>query len=290
MVKMFIASIATEDRNAFQQTSHDHDQAINQWYAEDKERRCHFSTRVDRKHAEHEAKKHRPCIAHEHARRGEIEKQCRQGDGSENKSDRCEFGLIHAVTQRKKSNREETDRRECAHLSRNTIEPVQGIHREPEPDDREQRSNDGRIAKKGPRDNQVIQVDDRGRENDRKRIRERKDACSGEENNQRNQDLNTEPERRGEGSSVIDECEDAEQRDSDGHAHRLHRHFFEKKKNCDETNNQKDSRWIGESRAVESVPFGKIQNSERRKNFQCCQMNQCSEGKRKKWKQSHCFR
>src|SRR3989338_8655759 len=116
---MLALCTAAEDRYAVPRPVENHENAIDKRNTEHKERRCDFATRVDGEHAEHQSEEHCTRITDDDAREWELKKESRASDCRKHKREHGQLRLLHSLTEREKTDRQETDERNGVHLPRN---------------------------------------------------------------------------------------------------------------------------------------------------------------------------
>ena len=132
VMKVLACRTATQGRVPRDDASRDDDEAVCEGHAEGEECCRDFSSGIDGEDAEHEAEEHRAGIAHKDtgAWEWEIEEETGSGNSCEHEGEKCHVRLMHSLAYGKESNNGEANGRERADLSRDSIEPIEGIHGE----------------------------------------------------------------------------------------------------------------------------------------------------------------
>lgn len=142
-----VIEISSEWGSTSKYSRYDNNNGIDERKPEDKECGCYFPARIDRKCSEHEPKEHRAGITHDDSIRRKIKQRATQRNTGEDECDERDLRLMNALTERQESNGACADDGEDAHLPRNTIEPIECVHGEQEPHDREDATPEWERAK-----------------------------------------------------------------------------------------------------------------------------------------------
>lgn len=214
---MEVVEVAGEDGLAPEQPSKHDECGIDERESQHEECGCDLPSGVNRKGTEEEAIEHGSGVSEDNfgalrqaQGKWEIEEGAPCRACGKNECENRNLWLIHPRGQREQAKGNATNGREEVYLPRNPIEPVEGVRGEDDPEDGEHAAPEGKWTEEIR-----VHVDHVELDQAAERVRDRVNPGTRYEDQESDQNLKPQPERPGKTFQVIEEGNEAEERDGE---------------------------------------------------------------------------